>query len=195
MSHKIPALALFVVVALLGAVALGAFGDDGPSIRAEPVTTTSEPTTSTSTEPPTSTTTAVAPTTDGQVVRYGGLELTVPTDWPVYDLAAEPRTCVRVDQHAVFLGVPGTRQDCPAHLVGHTETVLMTPLAAASEIAVARATKPAVLNGMSVLVDPNPDISAALIVVFPDLGLVAFLTYGETGAVATQVLSTFVLSS
>jgi hypothetical protein len=181
-------------------VALGAFGDDDPSVRTEPVTTTSEPsTTSTSTEPTTtSTTTSLitpVPADDGQVVRYAGLEFRVPDEWPVYDLAAKPKTCVRVDRNAVFLGVPGTKQDCPAHLVGHTETVLITPLAAASEIAVARATTPAVLSGMAVRVDPNPDISAAFTVVFPDLGLVAFLTYGETGALGTQILATFVLAS
>jgi hypothetical protein len=194
------AAALLVVLALLGAVALGAFGDDGPSVGTEPVTTTSEPsTTSTTTEPTaTSTTTSPIPPVpgdDGQVVQFGGLEFRVPDEWPVYDLAAKAKTCVRVDRNAVFLGVPGTKQDCPAHLVGHAETVLITPLASASEIAVARATTPAVLAGMNVRVDPNPDVQAVLTVVFPDLGLVAFLTYGETGARATQILSTFALAS
>ncbi|MER6398023.1 DUF1906 domain-containing protein [Kitasatospora sp. NPDC001603] len=51
----------------------------------------------------------------------------MPADWPVIDLTADPTACVRFDQHAVYLGTPGTRQDCPAHLVGRTEALLLEP--------------------------------------------------------------------
>lgn len=62
-----------------------------------------------------------------RVVSYAGLSVTVPASWPVVDLAADPRACVRLDRHAVYLGTPGTQQDCPAHLVGRTETVALGP--------------------------------------------------------------------
>lgn len=60
-----------------------------------------------------------------QQVSYLGLHLTVPADWPVVDLT--PSTCVRFDRHAVYLGTPGQQQDCPAHLVGRTEALLVQP--------------------------------------------------------------------
>jgi hypothetical protein len=113
----------------------------------------------------------------------------------VHDLAAAPETCVRADVNAVYLGTPGPSQDCPSHPVGHTGTVLISPLATASQIALGRATQPSVLNGMVVRIDPDPDSAGALTVVFPDLGLVAFVTYGESSSRAHQILATFALAS
>ncbi|MFD0272791.1 DUF1906 domain-containing protein [Kitasatospora sp. NPDC127111] len=71
--------------------------------------------------------TPTAPTKD---VPYLGHTFKVPADWPVIDLTADPTACVRFDQHAVYLGTPGTRQNCPAHLVGRTEALLVEPGAA-----------------------------------------------------------------
>jgi len=61
-----------------------------------------------------------------QVVRYDGVSVKVPAGWPVYDLARDPHRCVRLDQHAVYLGTPGPEQDCPAHLVGRSEAVMIS---------------------------------------------------------------------
>jgi hypothetical protein len=63
-----------------------------------------------------------------QVVRFHGYRLSVPAGWPVYQLARRPRTCVRFDRHAVYLGTPGSAQSCPAHAVGRTESVLISPM-------------------------------------------------------------------
>jgi hypothetical protein len=57
----------------------------------------------------------------------------VPASWPVYDLAADPSTCVRFDRHAVYLGSPSPDQRCPAHAVGRTETLLIEPLPGLTE--------------------------------------------------------------
>jgi Domain of unknown function (DUF1906) len=65
-----------------------------------------------------------------KVVRYHGYEFTVPASWPVYNLSSNPTTCVRFDRHAVYLGTPGARERCPAHAVGRTEAILVSPLAA-----------------------------------------------------------------
>ncbi|MGO9956987.1 MAG: DUF1906 domain-containing protein [Solirubrobacteraceae bacterium] len=66
-----------------------------------------------------------------RVVSYHGYRLTVPAGWPVYDLAAEPGTCVRFDRHAVYLGRPGAAQECSARsAAGRTEAILVAPLAA-----------------------------------------------------------------
>lgn len=62
-----------------------------------------------------------------KVVSYLGLQVQVPANWPVYRLDLHPSTCVRYDIHAVYLGTPGPDQQCPAHLVGRTQTVSIVP--------------------------------------------------------------------
>ena len=59
-----------------------------------------------------------------RTVSYRGASVTVPSDWPVRDLAGRPG-CVRFDEHAVYLGDP-SRSTCPPHLVGRTEAVHLT---------------------------------------------------------------------
>jgi hypothetical protein len=67
-------------------------------------------------------------TTDGmKTVVYAGYEIQVPVGWPVYRLDEYPRTCVRYDVHAVYLGRPGTNMRCPAGAVGRTQTVSIIP--------------------------------------------------------------------
>lgn len=63
-----------------------------------------------------------------RLVRYAGYEARVPANWPIHDLSADPTRCVRFDRHAVYLGRPGPDQDCPAHAVGRTETLLVEPV-------------------------------------------------------------------
>ncbi|MGB8874915.1 MAG: hypothetical protein WCD11_01280, partial [Solirubrobacteraceae bacterium] len=65
-----------------------------------------------------------------KVVRYHGYRLVVPAGWPVFNLAADPSVCVRFNRHAVYLGTPGARERCPAHALGRTEAILVSPLAA-----------------------------------------------------------------
>jgi hypothetical protein len=62
-----------------------------------------------------------------KTIRYHGHTVAVPVSWPVYDLARDPQTCVRFDRHAVYLGVPGAQQRCPAHAAGHTSAMLLEP--------------------------------------------------------------------
>ena len=77
---------------------------------------------------------AAAASTPGasKVVRYHGYVLRVPSSWPVYDLGRHPAVCVRFDRHAVYLGRPSADQRCPAHAVGRTEAILLSPRAARS---------------------------------------------------------------
>ncbi|MFD5562423.1 glycoside hydrolase domain-containing protein [Kitasatospora griseola] len=62
-------------------------------------------------------------------VDYLGRTFSIPADWPVIDLSAAPRTCVRFDRHALYLGTPGADQDCPSHVIGRTEALLVQPAA------------------------------------------------------------------
>jgi hypothetical protein len=51
---------------------------------------------------------------------------------PVGDLAKDPTACVRLDQHAVYLGHSDAQPNCPAHLAGRTEGLVIEPLASAT---------------------------------------------------------------
>jgi hypothetical protein len=62
-----------------------------------------------------------------KTVVYEGYEFQVPASWPVYRLDQHPRTCVRYDVHAVYLGTPGPDMQCTAGLIGRTQTVSFIP--------------------------------------------------------------------
>jgi hypothetical protein len=63
-----------------------------------------------------------------RTVTYRGYRLTIPSSWPVFNLALRPRTCVRFDRHALYLGRPSGEQDCPPVALGRTEAILLEPL-------------------------------------------------------------------
>ncbi|MER5353254.1 glycoside hydrolase domain-containing protein [Kitasatospora sp. NPDC002551] len=71
-----------------------------------------------------------AASSDTKPVTYLGHRFTVPADWPVVDLAADPTTCVGFNRHVVYLGTPGDGSRCPAGGVGRTEALLVEPAAA-----------------------------------------------------------------
>ncbi|TDU89127.1 uncharacterized protein DUF1906 [Kribbella voronezhensis] len=63
-----------------------------------------------------------------QTVSYHGYQVTVPASWPVVDLTKDPTACVRYDRPAVYLGSSTAQADCPAHLVGRSEGIVLAPL-------------------------------------------------------------------
>lgn len=62
-----------------------------------------------------------------RTATYHGFRVSVPAGWPVYRLAGDPRTCVRFDRHAVYLGQPGASERCPVTAPGRTEAILVSP--------------------------------------------------------------------
>jgi hypothetical protein len=62
-----------------------------------------------------------------RTVTYRGYVVSIPRSWPIYNLASAPHTCVRFNRHALYLGVPGNEQRCPAQAVGRTEAILLEP--------------------------------------------------------------------
>jgi hypothetical protein len=184
----------------VGVLALAACGSgSGPSIstpggRADQAATST--TSSTTTPASTSTTSTTLPTTTTapsnlQVVTEGGLRFSVPADWPVYTLASDPHRCVRLDQHAVYLGQEGPTPMCPALVVGRTETVQVEALNAASQTANTIATQAEIVNGLNARVDPNAQIAGAFTVVFPDQNLVATITFSRSSLLANQIFQSF----
>jgi hypothetical protein len=67
-----------------------------------------------------------------QTVSYRGYQVTVPASWPVVDLAKDPTACVRYDRPAVYLGASTAQADCPAHLAGRSEGIVLEPLTKAA---------------------------------------------------------------
>jgi hypothetical protein len=74
-----------------------------------------------------------------RIVHFDGRSVGVPASWPVIRLAEHPRTCVRLDRRAVFLGTPSPRQDCPAEAIGRRRAILVEPRSAASRLTLPRA--------------------------------------------------------
>jgi len=64
-----------------------------------------------------------------ETIHFRGEEVAVPAGWPVYRLAERPRTCVRLDRKAVYLGTPGPAQRCPANAIGRRRAILVDPSA------------------------------------------------------------------
>lgn len=62
-----------------------------------------------------------------QTVRYHGVSVRVPRSWRVFNLARDRQECVRFNRHALYLGTPGSEERCPAHVVGRTEAILISP--------------------------------------------------------------------
>ena len=188
---------LATAFAVAAGLALSACGGGGRAVsaRQEATTTSSASTTTTSTVPPS--TSSVPPSTppstlqDFKAIEYRGLRFQVPADWPVYDLSKDPTRCVRFDQHAVYLGHAGVKQDCPAHLVGRTDAVQVEPIDATSQTTAARAKTPAEINGSAARVDPSNGITRSLVAAFDSAGIVATVTFSSSDALAQKVLNTF----
>ncbi len=61
---------------------------------------------------------AATPGAGGTRLTYRGVDVVVPAGWPVVDLGADPRACLRLDRPVVYLGNPGQEQQCRARGVG-----------------------------------------------------------------------------
>ena len=126
-----------------------------------------------------------------QTVRYGSVEFTVPADWPVYDLGADPTTCVRFDVHAVYVGHPGPDMECPATINGHAASILVEPLAGAAGLDQADIGVPGP-NGLAVEVDPGAGVENQLRAALPTVGLAVTVTFEESDAArAHEILESF----
>ncbi len=138
-----------------------------------------------------------------KTVVYHGYEFQIPASWPVYRLDQHPATCVRYDVHAVYLGTPGANMQCPAGLVGRTQTVSVIPSAtvaagSGSEITDQREQPDGVagtelrplpaVRGAVTLNASQHELRVALGAA--SLGTTVLATYGTDPAVVEQVLGT-----
>ncbi len=125
-----------------------------------------------------------------KVVRYHGYRLVVPASWPVYDLAGDPTVCVRFDRHAVYLGQPSVRQSCPAHAVGRTEAILVTPLAAHGAAARGAGARGAAGPALPPVRDPGaqPQRGSSTELAVPSAGVLVTATWAGDPSVVARAL-------
>jgi hypothetical protein len=164
-----------VSIALLAVVAAGC-GSSGPGVCAGAGT-------------PREAAAAAARAVGGeQVVRFHGVEFTVPASWPVYDLAADPTTCVRFDVHAVYLGRPGPDMRCPANLFGRADAVLVEPLDG-SDVGVT-AVDAGSVNGLALATDPGAGAEQQVRAALPGAGVAVTIAYADASR-ADEILGSF----
>jgi len=138
-----------------------------------------------------------------KTVVYHGYEFQVPASWPVYRLDQHPTTCVRFDVHAVYLGTPGANMQCPAGLVGRTQTVSLIPSATVASgsgsAAVDQRQQPDSIGNAEVGTVPAvrgaitqnaADHELRIALAAASLGATVVATYGTDPAVVRQVLGT-----
>jgi hypothetical protein len=65
-------------------------------------------------------------------LHYRGYTFEVPASWTVIREAKHPDSCVRFDEHVIYLGTPGSDQSCPSWLFGTTEAMVIEPGPAAA---------------------------------------------------------------
>jgi Domain of unknown function (DUF1906) len=68
-----------------------------------------------------------AAATPTKAVSYRGYRISVPKSWPVYRISASSKACVRFNRHALYLGHPGTDQQCPSQIAGRSDAILVQP--------------------------------------------------------------------
>jgi hypothetical protein len=121
-------------------------------------------------------------------VHYKGLTVPIPAGWNVVDLAQSPHTCVRFDEHTVYLGRPGAEQDCPAHLIGpKTDALLLEPFSGATTSAgVPAVTVPAGSAAPTTLpIGDGRDVRVA----FEGAGVYATGEYGASRSVIEGIIA------
>lgn len=128
-----------------------------------------------------------------RVVTYHGYQIQVPASWPVYSLAADPARCVLFNRHAVYLGTPGTSQQCPARAYGRTEAVLVQPAGPGTELPRGTVVLP---GGAAALPSALPAAASAAAagshafqVAAPGPGVLVTGTYGRDPALTRSILN------
>ena len=126
-----------------------------------------------------------------RVMRYLGYQFQVPSSWPVYSLATDSSKCVLFSTHAVYLGAPGSGQNCPASAVGRTEALLIQPASSASTSASA-----IVVGGGKAALSEDAPLPAATTatshmfqVEIPKAGVLVTATYGANEAGLRSILA------
>jgi hypothetical protein len=179
-------------MALLGAAQPAVAQTTVPSAPTSASTTRPTGATSSTPNPPaTSTPSTGAPASTERTVSFGQARFTVPSTWPVYDLAADPSQCVRYDKPAVYLGHAGSQARCPAGLIGRADTLQIEAADATTASETVKASTPSTVAGVTVKMDPGAAADGQVRMLVPSIGLFVTLTRSPFVSSADHVLSSF----
>lgn len=129
-----------------------------------------------------------------RTVKYEGVILRVPASWPVVDLGARPSACVRLDVHAVYLGMPGPHPRCPASGLGAKTETVQIHRAIPGSPQVVGATRRVTLGGASARTNPHPAVSHTITDLFPAADMQVDLSYGRNPRLIRAVEATVSLT-
>jgi hypothetical protein len=133
---------------------------------------------------------AAKPAVATKAVDYRGYQVRVPSTWPVVDLAKHPDACVRFDVHAVYLGHPTGQANCPAHLLGRTDALLIEPLDKSGDRLVDHFTQVAPKGSAA---GPAKGVAGApagrLRLEVPSAGVIATASYGTDATAVHRILA------
>lgn len=135
---------------------------------------------------------APKPAAATKTVDYRGYQVRVPSSWPVVDLAENPEACVRFDVHAVYLGHPTGQANCPAHLLGRTDALLIEPLDQSGGRLVDRFTQIAPTGSATVTAKGATAgaVAGRLRLEVPSAGVIATASYGTDATAVRGILAT-----
>jgi len=133
--------------------------------------------------------------TAGQTVAYQGIGMTVPSSWPVIQLADDPGHCVRFDQHGLYLGRPAEHQRCPARALGHTESAIIEPLSTTEVSRAMVGLHHSEIDGQLVGMATRSAIQPDYTLVFPAAHVEVVISQGTSPTVAAGIFSSLAASS
>jgi hypothetical protein len=133
--------------------------------------------------------TSVTASVSGQwkQVEYRNILLDVPASWPVIDLAKNPRQCVLLNVHAVYLGHEGPDAQCPARAIGRTDAVQIETLDAQAQHQVLASPADATINGQEVVMEPD-SATRSVVASFTGLGVTVLATYANDATTARHIV-------
>lgn len=104
-----------------------------------------------------------------RTVDYGAARLTVPSAWPVRELARDSHACVRLDRRVVYLGHQPAGASCPARALGATRAVQVEPLDAVATAGVRFQRRATHIGGLRVRLSRGARVSGRLVAAVPSL--------------------------
>jgi hypothetical protein len=128
-----------------------------------------------------------------RTVAFDGVSLRVPASWPVIDLSRQPRACLRLNRHAVYLGTPGPDPICPANLQGKTTAVTLQRVNPGSPD-LRQATRHAVIGGRAARTNTDAAVTHTMIDILPSAGVEVSLSYGRSPQAARSIQATIRIS-
>jgi hypothetical protein len=130
---------------------------------------------------------------DRREVSYRDVSVRVPSDWPVYDLDAQPALCARFDVSAAYVGRQGPHALCPSQIFGAAEAVHIEPWGP-EDPDMQRLVEMDPIGGEPARTDPRARQSGRIVTAFPRLRTIVTVTFGADQALAEEILGTLRVS-